>query len=409
MSGRETLQRLWILMSIAFFDMVGALMIIPLLPFYATRMGASPIIYGLMVSCFSFAQLLTAPFWGRLSDRYGRRPVLLVALFASAIAYAIFAFADSIWLLVFSRLVQGAGGGTTGVVQAYVSDSVEPEDRAKALGWISAVTNAGVAIGPAIASLTVPLGAHAPGLIAAALLLVNMGWAYHSLPESSQIDKDAKPRERRSLRGALREMLAHPGAPVSVLIWIYAGGMMAFSAMTGVLALYLAHAFGVTERTSGYFYTYVGVLSVVMRTLILGPVVKALGEVRTLRCGAAALVLGFALLPLPHTVWLFAIVVMLFPVGTALLFPPTSSLVSRFSAKAEMGQTLGLQQAFGGVSRMLGPTLAGIAFAKIGAAWPFWLSSALMAGVFVLGTSLSSASVRVPARPVDGPAPVAPS
>jgi MFS family permease len=107
MSGRETLQRLWILMSIAFFDMVGALMIIPLLPFYTERMGGDAITVGLLVSCFSAAQLVTSPWWGRLSDRYGRRPVLMVALFASAVAYAIFAFADSLWLLLLGRALQG--------------------------------------------------------------------------------------------------------------------------------------------------------------------------------------------------------------------------------------------------------------------------------------------------------------
>mgnify|MGYP000918294794 CR=1 FL=1 len=203
-------------------------------------------------------------------------------------------------------------------------------------------------------------------------------------------------------------MVDHPGAPVSLLIFIYAGGMLAFSALTGVLALYLADAFAVTEKTSGYFYTYVGVLSVVMRTLILGPVVKALGEVRTLRLGAVALSLGFLLLPLPHTVWLFAVVVMLLPIGTALLFPPTSSLVSRFAPKSEMGQTLGLQQAFGGIARMVGPTLAGVAFEKIGPAWPFWLSSGLMAGVLVLGSTLRSATVRTSAA-AEKAAPVAPT
>jgi MFS family permease len=392
MSGEETLRRLWVLMSIAFIDMVGTLMIIPLLPFYAKRMGGDAITVGLLVSCFSAAQLLTSPWWGRLSDRYGRRPVLMVALFASAVAYAIFAFADSIWLLFLSRLVQGAGGGTTGVVQAYVGDSIEPENRAKALGWVSSVTNAGVAIGPAIASLTVPLGPHVPGLLASGLCLVNVAWAYRSLPESSQ--HVGVVRERRSVRGAMVELLKHPGAPVSLLILIYAGGMLAFSALTGVLALYLAQAFGVTEKTSGYFYTYVGVLSVVMRSIFLGPVIHRLGEVRTLRLGAVALVVGFGLLPFAHTVWLFAVVVALLPIGTALLFPPTSSLVSRFAPAAEMGQTLGLQQAFGGVSRMIGPTLAGVAFAKITPGAPFALSSVLMVGVLALGVRLRRSHAR---------------
>src|SRR5687768_15656042 len=151
-------------MITAFVDMVGLLMVIPLLPFYAVDLGGSGLIVGLLVSSFSLAQLISAPLWGRVSDRYGRRPALIAGLLFSAAAYVVFAFATSIWLLLLSRLVQGAGGGTTGVIQAYVADASEPKDRAKSLGWISAATNLGVAIGPALGSLTYGLGREAPGL-----------------------------------------------------------------------------------------------------------------------------------------------------------------------------------------------------------------------------------------------------
>jgi multidrug resistance protein len=142
--------KLVVLMVTAFIDMVGLLMLIPLLPFYAMSMGGGGLVVGLLVSSFAVAQLLSAPMWGRFSDRYGRRPALLVGLGASAIAYVIFAFADSLWLLFLSRLVQGAGGGTVGVIHAYVADTVKPAQRARALGWLSAATNAGVALGPVL-------------------------------------------------------------------------------------------------------------------------------------------------------------------------------------------------------------------------------------------------------------------
>src|SRR5688572_21241815 len=158
--------KLAVLMVTAFMDMVGVLMILPLLPFYASSMGAGGLVVGLLVSSFSVAQLLMAPVWGRLSDHYGRRPALIVGLTASAIAYVIFAYADSLWLLFFSRLVQGAGGGTVSVIQAYVADAVEPKDRAKGLGWLSAATNAGVALGPLLGTLALSLGPHGPGLTA---------------------------------------------------------------------------------------------------------------------------------------------------------------------------------------------------------------------------------------------------
>src|SRR5690348_3216377 len=144
--------KLIVLMITAFVDMVGLLMIIPLLPFYAKDLGANGFLVGLLVSSFAIAQLITAPVWGRLSDRYGRRPALLVGLSASAIAYVVFGFANALWLLFLSRLVQGAGGGTVSVIQAYVADALKPEERAKGLGWLSAATNAGVALGPVLGS-----------------------------------------------------------------------------------------------------------------------------------------------------------------------------------------------------------------------------------------------------------------
>src|SRR4029079_6312381 len=132
--------------------MVGLLMIIPLMPFYAREMGGGALVVAILMSAFTAAQLLSAPSWGGIFDRDGRRPALLIGLSAACIAYVVFAFANSIWLLLLSRLVQGAGGGTVGVIQAYVADSVEADNRAKALAWLSAATNVGVAIGPAIGS-----------------------------------------------------------------------------------------------------------------------------------------------------------------------------------------------------------------------------------------------------------------
>src|SRR5690349_2874366 len=144
---KKPLGKLVVLMVTAFLDMVGVLIVVPLLPFYATDLGANGLVVGMLVSSFSIAQLLMAPVWGRFSDHYGRRPALIIGMTASAIAFVVFAFANSLWLLFLMRLVQGAGGGTVSVIQAYVADAVEPKDRAKALGWLSAATNVGVALG----------------------------------------------------------------------------------------------------------------------------------------------------------------------------------------------------------------------------------------------------------------------
>src|SRR6476469_8523095 len=193
--------KLFVLIITNFVDMVGLLMIIPLLPFYAREMGGGSRVVAILKGAFTASQLLSAPLWGRFSDRYGRRPALLVGLTAAGCAYVVFAFATSIWLLLLSRVVQGAGGGTVGVIQAYVADSVEPDNRAKALGWLSAATNVGVAIGPAIGSAALRLGSRGPGMAAAALCLIHIFFAWKFLRESRDLTEthDQKPRGSRTV------------------------------------------------------------------------------------------------------------------------------------------------------------------------------------------------------------------
>jgi multidrug resistance protein len=392
MSDREALRGLWVLMATVFVDMIGFLMVLPLLPFYAERLGANATVIGALVAAFAFAQLLTAPFWGRLSDRYGRRPMILIGLGSSALAYVLFGLAGSVWVLFLSRLVQGAGGGTTGVVQAYVSDTVAPKDRAKALGWISAATSAGVMLGPALGSLSAGLGTAAPGFLAAGLCVLNMLSAWRWLPEPKGRSREERSRYKPR-RGAAREVvveaLKRPAGRVSALLWIYAGGMMAFMAMNAVLALFLERRYGVSEQTIGWFFVYIGGISLLMRSIILGPVVSLLGEVHTLRLGALSLALGMGLIPFTHHLVAFGLAVMLVPIGTALLFPATTSLVSSRGHEAETGMLLGVQQSFGGVARLIGPLWAGAAFDRLSIGAPFWL-----AGGVVLALHLFAMLVR---------------
>jgi multidrug resistance protein len=382
----SSLRQLSVLMLTVFVDMVGFTMVLPLLPFYATKCGATATMVGFLISAYAVAQFLTAPYWGRLSDRWGRRPMIIAGLMMAAVAYVLFGLGDALWILFLSRFVQGAGGGINGVVQAYVTDAVEPDERAKALGWLTAATSAGVMIGPAMGSLATNISQEAPGFLAAALCVLNVLSAWHWLPEPEREipAPDAKPVPRRSLRSSFWQVLRHPAAPVPSLIWIYAFGMMAFMAMNAVLALHLKDSFGVTEKTIGFFFAYVGAISLVMRGLLLGPAVRRFGEVGVTRLGALALVVGLAAIPLVNTLAGLAVVVIFVPVGTALLFPATTALVSRRSTRAEMGQILGVQQSFGSIARMVGPLWAGFIFQEVGPSYPFWLASILMLGVSLL-------------------------
>ncbi len=420
--------RLWVLMITAFIDMVGLLMVLPILPFYAKQLGQGGFVVGILVSSFAVAQLLTAPMWGKFSDTRGRRPALIVGLSASAIAYVVFAFALdfggglALAMLFLSRLVQGAGGGTVSVIQAYVADSTEPEERTKALGWLSAATNAGVAIGPVLGSLTsAAWGTRGPGLFAAALCVVNIAFAARYLVESRKVH-EAGDQPQKKLAVAVKQVVTHSSEPASRLIWIYAIAMGAFQGVTSMLALYLSARFAVTEKTIGFFFAYTGVISVLTRTLILGRMVDKFGEARLSRIGSTLLALGIAsmafirpladpehvarmlggVLP-PDAVALLpylplAMAVALLPLGTAFTFPCVTALLSRVISSTERGLYMGVQQTFGGLARVIFPIAFGLLFD-----WhlevPFLLSASLVVFTIYLGLGMD-AYVKPKAQPV---------
>jgi multidrug resistance protein len=385
--SRAQLRRLSVLIAVNFVDMIGFMIVLPLLPFYALKLNASPEMIGAMIASFSIAQLVSAPLWGRVSDRYGRRPALLIGLSASAIAYVVFGFAETVWLLFASRIVQGAGGGTTGVAQAYVADTVEPKDRARALGWLSAATSAGVIVGPVIGSAAAHFGRSAPGLLAAALCLVNVFFAWRWLPESRK-EPEGPPKPRRPVWHPAWTVVRHPLEPVSRFLWIYAIGMLAFASMTSVMALFLGAKFGLDETTIGYVFLYVGVLSFVMRSVLLGPIVDRIGESWAMRIGTLLLIAGLLVYPVPSTLPLLAVVIPLVPIGTALLFPATTSLMSRHSDPGELGTTMGVAQTFAGISRVVAPLLATAAFQRLGHGWPFYIAGGYVALVGLMAIRL---------------------
>jgi multidrug resistance protein len=372
--------------------MLGYAMVFPLLPIYAVRLEANAAVIGMMVASFSVAQVAASPLWGRVSDRWGRRPVLLVSLFGSSLAFVIFAFADSIAMLFLCRIVQGASGGTTGVMQAYVGDSVEPRERAKALGWLSAATNTGVMIGPTVGSAVFLFGSRVPGLLAASLCLVNLVCAWVLLPESKpKHEEGAEPvvKEKRSISSMVWETFRYPRREAAELIWIYAVAMTAFSSMTAVLAIFLMARFGINEKNIGYIFALLGAVSVVMRAGVLGRLVSRFGEARLMRAGALLLALGLLMLPLPRHMTFFLAVMLLMPIGTALLFPATSALLSQRCDRSVLGQVMGVQQAFGGAARIIGPIWAGAAYERLGPGVPFHV-----AGAVVLLVALLAARVR---------------
>ena len=431
--GRELKKippKLMVLMATAFMDMVGLLMVVPLLPFYVKKLGGDGveflgmhlgigILSGVIASAFTVAQLLSSPMWGRFSDKFGRRPALLIALSAAGIAYIVFGFAESLWLLLLSRIVQGAGGGTVGVIQAYVADTTEPEHRARNLGWLSAATNLGVALGPVVGAFAVVLGQKdllpggaelrmgeaAPGIVAAMLCGITILFAWKYLKESKT--QQHHESERRRPKEAVLRVLTHGSDPSSRLIWIYAIAIGAFQGTFPVLPLFLNDKFQVTEATIGYFFMYIGSISVFARVLLLGKLVDRMGEARLSRFGLVLLALGLATMPLAPNLPVLALSVAMLPLGTAFTFPCVTALLSRVINPADRGLYMGLQQSFGGVSRIIAPLWAGFAFDTLGQGVPFFTAAVFVLGTISLGLGLDQYAKRPAPAPPPTPTPAA--
>lgn len=381
--------KLTVLMITAFVDMLGLAMVIPLLPFYATKLGASATIVGVLIAAFSIAQLASAPLWGKFSDRYGRRPALLAGLLVSAVAYVIFAYASTLWLLLISRIVQGLGGGTIGVVQAYVADASDPKDRAKSLGWMSAATSLGAVVGPAIGSVLIHWGRHAPGIASAIFCVLISVFAGVYLRESADTSTTSEHEIiPQTGSGAIWSVISRPREPAQRLIWIYTIAIGAFYGTAPTLPLILANRLPVTEGNVGFFVMYLGGMGVFVRAGILGRMIEWLGEARLTRLGLVLLAAGLALIAAVHSFATLLVALTLMPLGTAFVFPCVTAMLSRVVPKRHRGLYMGVQHTFGGVSRVVFPLAAGVAMDHLGLGFPF-----VVAGVLVLGTLLLTTSM----------------
>ncbi len=367
-SGRA---RLGILFLTVFLDLVGFGIVLPLLPFYADRFGASGTEIGLLITVYSMAQLFLAPLWGRLSDRVGRRPVLIFGLLGSAVSYVVFAYAGTLAVLFLSRALAGIGGATVPVAQAYIADITPPERRAGNLGLIGAAFGLGFIFGPALGGILAPISSEAPGLAAAALCFGNGVLAWLLLPESlSEEERHAQrsarsPARLRDFTVALRNPIT---ARILTLSFLFT---VAFAAMQPTFPLFSSIRFGLDERNVGYLFAFLGTISAVMQGGVVRRLVPFLGERRLIRLSGIPFIAGLLTIAFSPNVPSLLLGLAFLAVGFGGTLPSIASLLSREAPARLQGSVLGIGQSVGSLARIVGPFLAGLLFDFKGIAWPY--------------------------------------
>jgi DHA1 family tetracycline resistance protein-like MFS transporter len=343
-------------------DVLGLTIILPLLPFYAEKLGASPAAVGLLVSSYAFCQLIAGPILGRMSDHMGRRPLLLVSQLGTFVGFLILAYANALWLVFLSRIIDGATAGNLSLAQAYISDVTRPEERAKSFALIGIAFGMGFLLGPAISGFLVQYGYQYPIFAAAALSATSILATYFLLPANVPVAGDA-PRKFMLLDwGNYVRYFRQPG--LGPLLWQFLAFALTFSLfMTGFPLfaerrfVWHEHPFGAKEV--GYVYAYLGFLGVILQGGLMGPLVKAFGEINLVRAGFFFAMLGLAALAFTSGIPILLVVAAAASLGTGLNRPALTSLITQRAPRSEQGVVLGLTQSLNSVAAICAPAIAG--------------------------------------------------
>jgi len=372
--------------------MVGFGIVIPLLPFYSQRFGVGADTVTLIVASYTFAQFIMGPIWGRLSDRIGRRPVILITIAGTCVGYVWLAFSDSILMVVAARMFGGGMAANVAVMQAYVADVTTAENRAKALGRLSAAFGSGFVAGPAVGGLLagedLSTASFQIPFLAAAVFSV-IAWfgaarfVRESLPEHIRAGRT---HDRRSRFVLLFEAMQRP--QVGRLIALMFLTPFVFSAFESIFALWSERALGWGPAMNGYIYTWMGVIAVATTATVIGPLVRLMGERGLALIGALTLAAGAAWLPFaPPFVPLYAATALVV-FGVCAANTALSTLLSKAARPHERGTLLGIAQLSSGLARITGPVWSGFAFVHLGHDWPFLTAAAVMLAMAALSLTL---------------------
>lgn len=369
-----------------FIDLLGFGIIIPIAPFYAEHYGATSFHVGLLATVFSLMQFIFAPIWGRLSDRIGRRPIILFSLLGTAVAHFFFAMANSLEMLFVSRMLAGVAAASVPTAMAYISDITSHEERAKGMGMVGAAFGLGFIFGPAIGGVLSEFGYSIPIFFASGLSLLAAAVAYFKLPESLTVEMRKDLPERKFSFNNLFEAIRHPN--IGILFLIFFSVTLAFANLEAMFALFTERKFGLDASANGYLFAFIGIISATVQGGLIGPLVKKFGEKKLITFSTFLLSVTFLLFNLPQNIYTFLPIVACTALGIGIHNPSVVTLISKNTAASQQGGILGLNQSFSSLARVLGPMWAGFFFDEIGISFPFISAGILIFIIFLVSFRL---------------------
>jgi len=360
-----------------FIDLLGFGLVIPILPFYAEHYGASAFHIGLLSMSYSLMQFIFAPIWGRISDRTGRRPVLLLCLIGTAIGHLFFAFADSLVMLFIARSLTGIAAASIPVAMAYISDVTTTESRAKGMGLVGAAFGLGFIFGLAIGGILSQYGFPVPIYFASLLSATASLLAYFLLPESFTPGELKNLEDNKFNFKNLKSALNNPA--IGILFIIFFMITLSFANLESMFALFTEKKYGFDATANGYIFAVIGIISAITQGMLIGPLVNKFGEKRLITTSILLLGSGFILFPLANTIYSFLPVVALISFSIGVHNPSVITLISKNTPPEKQGGILGINQSLGSLARVLGPVWGGFFFDQVSIGFPF-----ISAGILIL-------------------------
>jgi MFS transporter, DHA1 family, tetracycline resistance protein len=376
-----------------FIDLIGFGIVIPVLPLYAQKYGASETVIGLLLAIYSVMQFIFAPILGKLSDRVGRRPVLFVSLIGTAIGFLTMGLAHTLWLLFLARIIDGITGGNISTAQAYIADVTPPDKRSSAMGLIGAAFGLGFIFGPFLGGVLSTFSLAAPFYAAAGLAAVNAAALYFLLPESL-----SEENRNNAGRASMAQIFRESGSwQLGAVFATYFFATIAFAMLTATYTLFSARRFGLDATHNGYIFASQGVLGVLIQGVLLGRLVKAFGEKLLAITGTFLLAVSMLALPLANSITTLLLASAGIAIGNSFAVPVLNGLASKSVNGAWQGRVLGVLQSVASLARIIGPVLGGLLLTIDAARYDnyygrtaFWTGAAIMVIAFGLALTLHS-------------------